>query len=145
LAAANSSSVFRILDANLNRLREALRVIEEHFRFAAARPQLSARFKLLRHSLDEMENAIGRRGLLENRDTDTDPFAGETRPEELRREGEADILRANFKRAQEAARVIEEYAKTGSFPAVAERAKHVRFALYAEEKTLMEKAPDAQT
>ncbi|MBD3391010.1 MAG: thiamine-phosphate pyrophosphorylase [Chitinivibrionales bacterium] len=144
MPASDGSPVLRILDANLNRLREALRVVEEYFRFRDATPRLSARFKALRHSLDGMERALGRENLLRSRDTETDPFAGDTRPEELTRDRELDVLTANFKRAQEAARVIEEYAKTGSFPGVAKQAKKMRFELYDIEKVLMENTGDAQ-
>jgi len=137
LSVGDGSPVFRILDANLNRLREALRVIEEHFRFAVQQPKLSAELKALRHSLEDMEGQIGRPNLLAARDTGADPLAGRTRPEEMQRGTESDVLTANFKRAQEAARVIEEYAKP-RHPSAARQAKEVRFALYGIEKQLME-------
>ena len=137
----HSSSVLRILDANLNRLREALRVIEEHFRFISTHEQFAAELKLLRHRCADIEQAIGRNRLLQSRDTDTDPFAGEMRCEEMGRETTGDVLAANSKRAQEAARVIEEYAKA-DYPQAAQRAKSMRFSLYKFEKNLTENLSD---
>lgn len=130
------SSVFRILDANLNRLREGLRVIEEYFRFMENNSELSIAFKGLRHDLIEIERFLGRNNLILNRDTATDCFSKENRPEELTRECVEDIVYAGFKRTQEASRVIEEYSKIAGSPDASARAKTIRFSLYTIEKTL---------
>ncbi len=130
--------VLRVIDVNLNRLREALRVIEEYFRFLSADAGRAASAKALRHSLDAVEAAIGREKLLAGRDIASDPFAYVNKPEELSRRNAGDVLRANFKRGQEAARALEEYAKVSSAPACSEVAKQVRFSLYALEKELSE-------
>lgn len=130
----SDKQVLRIIDANLNRLREALRVIEEYFRFMAADKGRAAALKSMRHSLDDIEAAMGRGRLLASRDVAADPFANVNRPEELRRDGAADVLRANFKRGQEAARVIEEFAKVSAALPISQTAKTVRFSLYALEK-----------
>jgi hypothetical protein len=132
--------IYRVLDANVNRLREALRVIEEYYRFIDERPIICCRLKKLRHALIDIESTLCRRALLANRDTAGDCFADRNRPEELDRHGGLDALvTANFKRGQEACRVIEEYAKViagaGHRP-LSERAKTMRFALYAFEKEL---------
>jgi thiamine-phosphate pyrophosphorylase len=132
----SNKQVLRIIDANLNRLREALRVIEEYFRFMSGDKGRAAALKSIRHSLDDMDAAIGRGRLLSSRDVDSDPFANVNRPEELRRNGVADVLRANFKRGQEAARVIEEFAKISDAPSISQKAKTARFSLYAFEKKL---------
>ena len=132
--------VYRVLDANLNRLREALRVIEEYYRFIDDRPEACAGLKALRHGLIEIETIAGRGELLANRDSENDCFAGENRPEELDRSDLDALLAANFKRAQEASRVIEEYAKMIIPPGgagLSETAKKVRFALYTSEKDLL--------
>lgn len=142
--------IYRVLDANLNRLREALRVIEEYYRFIDERPGVCGRLKKLRHGVAGVERALGRRRLLANRDTAGDCFADKNRPEELeRRSGTGALgalLAANFKRGQEACRVIEEYAKVAGGAGgardgadgvrLSEKAKKVRFALYAFEKEL---------
>ncbi len=134
------SLIYRVLDANLNRLREALRVIEEYYRFIDDRPDTCASLKALRHRLIAIETTIGRDRLLANRDSENDCFAGENRPEELDRSGLDALLAANFKRSQEASRVIEEYAKmldTPGGPELSEAAKKLRFSLYTSEKELL--------
>ncbi len=137
---AASTQILRILDANLNRMREALRVMEEFFRFFSRNEKSAKTLKLLRHSLEEIETLLGAKDLVSARDTSTDPFAYKNRPEELTRTNANHILTANFKRAQEAARVIEEYAKVleknGS--TVSGIAKALRFGLYDLEKETTE-------
>ena len=130
------TGIYRIIDANLNRLREALRVIEEYYRFIDNRPAACVRLKKVRHSLIEIENAVGRERLLAGRDTVTDCFADRNRPEECERDGIAAVLSANFKRGQEAGRVLEEYAKIKGGALLCARAKAARFALYRLEKEL---------
>jgi thiamine-phosphate pyrophosphorylase len=131
------TGIYRIIDANLNRLREALRVIEEYYRFIDNRPAICVKLKKVRHSLIEAEKAVGKERLLSERDTVTDCFAGGSRPEERKRQDSAALLAANFKRGQEAGRVLEEYAKIQGGAIVSDRAKAARFALYELEKDLL--------
>ncbi|HUI91668.1 MAG TPA: hypothetical protein VLX68_05395 [Chitinivibrionales bacterium] len=133
-----SQQVYRVLDANLNRLREALRVIEEYYRFMRLDKRCAVSLKSMRHSLDAVEAGIGRGNLLAGRDTGSDPFADGNRPEELFRAKAGDVLRANFKRGQEAGRVIEEFLKVTSASELSKKAKIVRFALYSLEKKFPE-------
>lgn len=137
-----TESILRVIDANLNRLREALRVIEEYFRFINLDKNISTDLKLLRHSLEELEKNFDQKALLTSRDTETDPFAGKNRDEELSRTNEIDIVKASFKRAQEAARVLEEYIKITQHQSNSEKAKDIRFILYKIEKKVMEKIVD---
>jgi ThiD2 family len=132
----DKSSAYRILDANCNRLREGLRLIEEYYRFVQNNETLTIAFKSLRHKLKDVEQLLGRDNLLLNRDTSTDCFSKDNRPEELTRNDLDDIVNAGFKRAQEAARVIEEYAKIIDTPDVSAIAKLIRFELYTFEKDL---------
>lgn len=127
-------AVYRILDANCNRLREALRVIEEYFRFIVTNESVAIELKQLRHTLVSLENRLGAESLLEQRDTTTDCFADKNRPEEMTRSTALDILRANYRRAEEAARVIEEFAKLTTAPDVSGNAKRMRFTLYQQEQ-----------
>ena len=115
-------------------MREALRVIEEYFRFIINREDAAVELKKLRHELTAMEERLGKKQLLENRNTATDCFADRNRPEEMRREGIENLFAANFKRAQEAARVIEEYAKLIDGAETSESAKDIRFSLYRMEQ-----------
>jgi thiamine-phosphate pyrophosphorylase len=129
--------IYRVLDANFNRLREALRVVEEYYRFISEDEGACVEVKGMRHSVAGMEGAIGQAALLSGRDTGGDCFASAARPEEMGRAGAEGVLRANFKRAQEACRAVEEYAKAlgGAGEAVSLQAKETRFALYGMEKT----------
>jgi thiamine-phosphate pyrophosphorylase len=133
-----SNAVFRVLDANLNRLREALRVIEEYFRFIASQTPVAGQLKKLRHDIEELERGFGSERLLAGRDTGSDPFANLNRPEEMDRATILGVVAANFKRAQEAARVIEEYSKITDAPFLSEKAKTMRFSLYTVEKQFRE-------
>lgn len=129
-----SDSIYRVLDANINRLREALRVIEEYYRFFKNDAPVALTLKKLRHSVKEIEIDLGREPLLKGRNTFSDCFADKNRPEELQRKNVTDILAASCKRAQEASRVIEEYAKITDYPEISEKAKTIRFSLYNVEK-----------
>lgn len=132
-----TTGIYRIIDANLNRLREALRVIEEYYRFIDSRPVICVRLKTVRHSFVDAEKAVGKGQLLRERDTVTDCFSNGNRPEELRRDDVGALLCANFKRGQEACRVLEEFAKIKGGPLLCDKAKQARFALYSLEKELL--------
>lgn len=131
--------VYRVLDANLNRLREALRVMEEYYRFLKNDAVSAVEIKKMRHTIKRIESGYGLELLLKNRDTTSDCFASKNLPEELQRQTEDDILIASFKRAQEAARVIEEYTKITAYQEFSELAKTIRFSLYDLEKKFLGK------
>jgi thiamine-phosphate pyrophosphorylase len=137
------TTVYRILDANINRIREGLRVIEECFRFAAVDARFAGRIKRLRHRLRTIEEMLGPRELLAGRDAGADPFGRGMRARERRRRSVAAVCVSSLKRAQEAARVIEEYSKLlvsrGGAP---DAAKTIRFSLYILEKDIMERIFD---
>ncbi|MBN1308846.1 MAG: hypothetical protein JXA18_13060, partial [Chitinispirillaceae bacterium] len=61
-------------------MREALRVMEEYFRFIVNNEAGAAELKRLRHELMEIEEILGPPLLLEHRDTATDCFADAVRP-----------------------------------------------------------------
>jgi len=140
-------AVYRIIDANFNRAREAARVIEEFCRFALNSAQLSERAKQLRHelsaSLDKLD--VGR--LLSSRDTLGDvgaPNQGSgirdqaskltTKPYPL-----SPIpypLSHNFKRLTEALRTLTEMTRTQN-QSVADVIEKLRFDAYALEKDIV--------
>lgn len=96
--------IYRILDANLNRLREGIRVIEDIARYSLEDTTLSKQLKDLRHK------ARINIDLLDSRDIKND-VSKQSNISESQRKNLADIAVANFKRAQESARVIEEVLK----------------------------------
>ncbi|MBI4565371.1 MAG: thiamine phosphate synthase [Planctomycetes bacterium] len=122
----------RILDANFNRAREALRVLEDLFRFGRDDAAAQESLKGLRHRLAAMERPLSGR-LLSARDSVRDVG----RRLDLSRSGTlADLAAANFKRLEEALRSIEE-ASRGREPAVRGAAASLRFDAYDAEKRFL--------
>lgn len=128
----NDSFKYRILDANLNRIREALRVIEDIVRFSMDDKKLFNRLKRIRHDLSRMAMHVYPK-LLAGRNSRKDVSLPE---KESARKNIRGILIANFKRAEEAARVLEEFAKLISIDAGYEF-KRIRFRLYNIEKDVL--------
>lgn len=125
----------RVIDANLNRLREGLRVIEDTVRFVYNDGDKTLVLKKFRHTLGEFARELpgGQAALLRARDSAGDIGAMLNTQSEMTRLACGEILTANFKRAQESARVLEEYAKMFSSAHAAE-IKKIRFALYQLER-----------
>ena len=114
----------RLIDANLNRLREGIRVVEDIFRYIYNNKQISTKLKSLRH-LARTQNYYE---LLETRDVENDVLR-ESIKSEQNREDLNSILIANFKRAQESSRVLEELTKLSSIED-SENFKYIRYELY---------------
>jgi thiamine-phosphate pyrophosphorylase len=126
----------RIIDANLNRAREAARVIEEHARFILGDSTLARKLKELRHALRGIARRFDGGGcLLAARDTPGDVGTRLTTLAEGDRATSGDVLSAAFKRLEEALRVIEEYAKLDA-PEAATQAEALRYEAYALEAQL---------
>ncbi|RXJ84041.1 thiamine-phosphate pyrophosphorylase [Arcobacter sp. CECT 8985] len=114
----------RLIDANLNRLREGIRVIEDIFRYIYNDKQNASRLKQLRHKCRiDLYN-----DLLSSRDIKNDVLKKSTKSEQTR-EDLYSILIANFKRAQESSRVLEEFTKLIS-ATNSENFKDIRYELY---------------
>lgn len=97
----------RIIDANLNRATEGLRVIEEIARFILSDAELSARLKTIRHELQKFFY-VEYDNLLDSRDTLNDVGCNIINPD--KKESLDSIFKANFKRVEEAFRVLNQYA-----------------------------------
>ncbi len=132
----NRAGLFRVLDANLNRLREGLRVVEEYVRFYQSNDVEAKLLKHLRHEVRVIEAALSREELLAGRDSDSDLFRNGSEARELERSGMEELVIANVRRAQESSRVLEEYLKLVQETPVSENAKNIRFELYSLEKRL---------
>ena len=131
-------SALRIIDANANRAREALRVLEETARFALEDAALTEALKQLRHDLAASLGSI--RGLETHRDVARDVGTGITTEAEGRRSSLADVVRAAAKRLQEALRVVEEYGKL-VVPDLAARIEALRYRSYELERDLLDALP----
>jgi len=123
--------LFRVVDANLNRLKEGIRVVEDILRYRDNNKELSSKLKELRH-LSQVKETIS---LLKFRDTDNDVLRS-TIKSELNRSGIQSIIIANFKRAQESSRVLEELYKLDSAE-YSENFKYIRYELYNLEKKVL--------
>ncbi len=126
----------RILDANANRAREALRVLEDAARFAIDDQGLTARLKALRHDLRAAIDRLPAGWLEANRDVSRDVGTSVTAPDEMERAGLVEVVAAAGKRLGEALRVIEETAKTIE-PSVARLAQGIRYRSYELEQALL--------
>jgi thiamine-phosphate pyrophosphorylase len=126
-------SVHRILDANFNRAREALRVLEDLARFHHGDAPTTAALKSARHELDLESRAFARQ-FLGARDSLQDVGRDGDRPVRGPRLL-SEVATANLKRAQEALRAIEEIAK-GRYASMSAVAHRLRYALYTIEKSL---------
>ncbi|WP_414541119.1 thiamine phosphate synthase [Nostoc sp. CCY0012] len=124
--------VYRILDANLDRAREGLRIIEEWCRFGLNNAQLLGECKYLRQELAHWHTAELRAA----RDTPGDPGTELTHPQEEQRSSIKSLLQANFCRVQEALRVLEEYGKL-YHPNMGKAFKQMRYRVYTLESSLM--------
>ncbi|MEB3199664.1 MAG: thiamine phosphate synthase [Synechococcaceae cyanobacterium] len=127
-----TGSIERLLDANLDRAREGLRVLEDWARFGLGRPDLVARCKDLRQRLGRCHQ---QRYLLA-RHSASDPAAGMAHPAQAERRGPEAVLRANASRVQEALRVLEEFGREGDAE-LAATASACRYALYDLELELL--------
>lgn len=130
----------RIIDANLNRAREALRVLEDAARFAANDGESAGKLKELRHGLMQVPNTIGEQRLLAARDVENDVGLDlRTEREQQRTDADA-VIGAALGRLTESLRSICEYAKIIS-PEAASLAERLRYQAYALEPLMRLRTP----
>ncbi|MFA5004698.1 MAG: thiamine-phosphate pyrophosphorylase [Candidatus Omnitrophota bacterium] len=135
---SHNQGIGRIIDANLNRVKEGLRVCEEITRFILGHRLLTASFKQARHKVDRAARMLqGAGNLLKARDSVSDVGRKNARNELYRRDA-ADIFRANLQRVKESARVLEEFAKLTDIKA-ALIFKDLRYRIYEIEKRSFKK------
>ncbi len=123
----------RIIDVNINRLTEGLRVVEEVVRFEIEDGKLLALIRRIRNRLTRTIKNY-RKALIPFRQSKTD-LGRSDRFDKLKRQDLSDVLFANLKRAQESARVLEEILKIGDAK-MAAFFKAIRFSLYDIEKSI---------
>ena len=128
----HTSAVLRLLDANLDRAREGLRVVEDWCRFGLDRADLVARLKDLRQRLGLLHGDAYKQA----RHTGSDVAAGLGHPAQAQRQRPQQVVAANCGRVQEALRVLEEFARGMDAPLAAEAAA-IRYALYDLEVDLL--------
>lgn len=129
------SGVYRIIDANLNRVMEGIRVCEDIERFASDNETLTRKLKNLRHDIfnaikelrkEHLDELVSSRDIIE--DVGLKPNDSEKDRENL-----VDLFLANTQRGKESLRVLEEVLKL--FDAeLSQKFKKFRFKLYEIEK-----------
>jgi thiamine-phosphate pyrophosphorylase len=131
-----NGDLLRILDVNLNRAREALRVIEDYARFVRDDADAAGAIKQSRHALRDIRAALGAAALLAARDIVGDVGRDVKARAELHRADMEEVVRAAFGRAEEAARALGEYGKIVA-PVAAQAAETLRYQLYELEQRVV--------
>ena len=134
------AEVFRIIDANLNRSREGLRVCEDIARFALDSKALTGELKRVRHSISDIAIAAARelKALAVSRNSEGDILRRSRFESEMKRQGLADIFAANIERVKESLRVMEEIFKLIDNKSSSKFCV-LRFKVYAIEKKAMKR------
>jgi thiamine-phosphate pyrophosphorylase len=122
----------RILDANLDRAREGLRIIEDWCRFGLDSASLVEECKDLRQELARWHTP----DLRAARDTPGDAGTQLTHPQEEHRTDMQQVVQANLCRVEEALRVLEEYGKVYG-PTMGNTFKQMRYRVYTLDSQLM--------
>ncbi|MSN96226.1 thiamine-phosphate pyrophosphorylase [Campylobacter sp. FMV-PI01] len=123
--------IYRVIDANLNRFKEGIRVVEDILRYVFDDFNHSLKLKNLRHLANlEIQNSA-----IKFRDCVNDVLKPSLNLE-LKRENLQDLISANLKRAQESSRVLEECFKLIDLK-ISENFKNARYELYDIEKEIL--------
>jgi thiamine-phosphate pyrophosphorylase len=129
-----NTSVLRLIDANANRAREGLRVLEDYERFILNDAALSSELKNLRHDLVTALKPLLAESIL-HRDTPSDVGREIKTESELSRADIASVVIAAGKRVGEALRSLEEFSKVPN-PASAAQIEKLRYHFYDIEQRI---------
>ena len=128
----NNFLISQILDANLDRAREGIRVIEEWCRFGIKKGHLAKTCKDIRQELALWHTYE----LRLSRNTENDPGIDLSHPKEEVKNNVEELLQANLCRVQEALRVLEEYGKLYDSK-MGKSFKKIRYEVYILESSLI--------
>jgi len=135
-----SEQVFQIMDANLNRTREGLRVCEDIARFAIADKNISKALKTTRHSATNAfihSKKVGLKKLLQARNVKEDALKL-IDFEKICHPNISDIFMSNIERVKESFRVLEECSKIID-KNISHKYRKLRFGVYEIEKEAIKK------
>ncbi len=127
--------VLKVLDVNINRVRESLRIIEDIVRFFLKQKKLTSTVKNFRERFKRIAGLIPQEELLAARQAGRDVGSKSFTLSEGRRKNTSAIFLANAKRAEESLRVLEEFSKLLSNK-LGYRFKALRFKFYILEKRI---------
>jgi thiamine-phosphate pyrophosphorylase len=128
----DSKGLYRVIDANINRSKEALRILEDVTRFFFDDAALTKQYKNIRHGLTASLRLLKMKELIAARDVGSDVGRASSVTEMKRRDVQ-DIFWANSQRLKESLRVLEEFSKLVSVKS-AEDIKKLRYKTYVLEK-----------
>jgi len=136
----NNRALLRVIDANYNRAKEGLRVVEDVVRFIIQDDSLTKRSKRYRHDLSSLmlQLPVPYRNLLESREALKDVGRNSYLMDKPQLPKTQDLMLANHKRCQEAMRVLEEFSKIIA-PKTSRKFQELRFKLYDLEKVSLSK------
>lgn len=129
--------LFQIIDANLNRAREGLRVCEDIARFIMGDKPIAMVLKAMRHSATNASLSSKKmqlKKLVQARDTRKDALKHVDFLKDSKA-GYAGILMSNIQRVKESLRVLEECCKIVD-EKVSQRYRKLRFRVYDLEKEI---------
>lgn len=132
-------NIYRIIDANYNRIKEGLRVTEDIARFVLNDRNLTVKFKNTRHRITSALKTlhITQQDLIHSRSTHQD-VGKKSSVSELSKKNIHEILYANLQRIKESVRVLEELSKLiNKKSSIA--FKNIRFKIYELEKEALKK------
>ena len=137
-------NTYRIIDAEINRISEGIRVIEDIARFSLENINLSSRLRNLRHkarkeislhSTSSTSSSVSTEKLLQSRNSTDDIGLPISKKNTLdNKHNIRDIVSANFKRVQEGLRSIEENIKILNQYKLSKVYEQLRFDIYTLEK-----------
>lgn len=122
---SKNNSYYQVIDANINRVAEGLRVIEDYTRFISKQKAPTERLAILRKEISQSEINLIQHLLI--RDPTQDMRAADI-PQ--KRKNTFDLLKANFKRIEEGLRVLEEYTGNALY-------NRTRYEIYTLEKEII--------
>ena len=125
----------RVIDANINRAKEGLRVCEEIARFILNNRQLTSSLKIIRHDLTSLSTSLVPRDKLLKERSSVKDVGRLVKANELKRGGLDDVFYANIQRVKESIRVLEEFSKLINIKA-AIGFKSIRYKIYEIERKI---------
>ena len=134
----SSREILQLLDANLNRASEGLRVCEETARFLLKDALLTRRCQRIRYELRKTAVSFPKAELLRSRDSARDVGRPLLRGRPSTHRVVVNLVLANFQRVQEALRVLEEFSRIFSAGQAVSWGS-LRFRVYRLEKDLISK------
>ncbi len=129
---ADDLRIYQIIDANLDRAREGLRVLEDWARFGLGKEKYVERIKNFRQILGKNHLEVYK----QSRNQIEDKCKGLTHQEQSKRKTSEQIISSNSGRIQEALRVIEEFSRLHNNE-LSKIASEIRYEVYTIEIDLL--------